>query len=367
MSYKGSSICMKVIAFIVFLLLLQPAFSQQNFSDLDAELQQKQKLLGKEFVVMIWKKADTLVYKKNLGDFNSKTQAPIGSASQWLTAALAMTFVEEGKISLDDKITRWLPEFEKYGKNYITIRHCLSHFTGIKSDPNFSLFAKSHKYTTLEEEVNSYAALDIQNNPGEVFRYSNLGPNIVGRVLEIISKKKFDILARQRLFQPLMMRRTTFTDMEGGPLSPASGARATGDDYMQFLRMLLDKGMFQGRKILSEESVNELLKIQTKPELIKYAPKNAQGFSYASGAWVLQEKDGAATVVSGAGLFGTWPIVDYCHGYAYLFLTKELFDDDKTELQMGIKKIIDEQFKAIAINHYCTSFFTNTTLFLSAL
>ncbi|MFI5188281.1 MAG: serine hydrolase domain-containing protein, partial [Chitinophagales bacterium] len=216
MAYKNFSICINVISLLVFLLLLQPVFGQQNFSDLDDLLKQKQKLLGKDFVVMLWKKDDTLVYKKEIGDFNSKTQAPIASCSKWLTAALVMTFVDEGKLSLDDKVAKWLPEFEKYGKNYITIRDCLSHMTGIRSEPITMLkFLERKKFSSLEDEVNSFAAKDIQANPGTEFRYSEIGLNTAGRILEIISKKKFDILARQRLFVPLNMRRTSFSNLDG--------------------------------------------------------------------------------------------------------------------------------------------------------
>ena len=75
-----------------------------------------------------------MVYKKELGEFNIKTQAPIASSSKWLTAALVMIFVDEGKISLDDHVVKYIPEFGKYFKNYITIRQCLCHMTGIADE-----------------------------------------------------------------------------------------------------------------------------------------------------------------------------------------------------------------------------------------
>ena len=345
MACKNSSTCIKGMITVAFLLLLQAAFSQQKFSDLDALFLQKQKLLGKDFVAMIWKKDDSLIYKKELGDFNSKTQAPIASCSKWLTAALVMTFVDEGKISLDDKITKWLPEFEKYGKNYITIRHCLSHLTGIRSEPItlLKLFERK-KFSSLEEEVNSFAAKDIQANPGEEFRYSNIGLNIAGRILEIISKRKFDVLARQRLFVPLAMRKTTFSTLDGSAVNPSGGAQSTPDDYMHFLIMLINKGTYQGRKILSAEAVNQLLQVQTKPGQIKYAPKAAEGYNYALGAWVIEEKDGVATSVACPGLFGTWPMIDYCRGYAYLFFVKNLLGEERAEAQLEIKSVVDEKF-----------------------
>lgn len=347
MSYKNSHICMKVIAFLGFLLLFQPSFAQSDFSDLESNLQRKQKELGKDFVVMIWKKDDTLVYKKDFGQFNSKTQAPLASSSKLITAVMVMMLVEEGKISLDDKITRWLPEFEKYGKNYITIRHCLTHFTGIKAEASaVAKFFYQKKYSSIEDEVNSFAAKDIQRNPGEEFRYSDLGISIAGRILEIVSKKKFDILARQKLFVPLGMRKTTFSTLDGSALNPSLGAMTTGDDFMIFLRMLLNKGIYRDKRILSEESVNELLKVQTLPELMKYSPKAVQGYSYASGAWVMNEKDGSASALAAPSLFGTWPIIDYCHGYAYLLLVKEPTDEEKANTQTVLKELVDQQFNS---------------------
>ena len=295
MTYKKSFTCIKGINLFALLLLLQSVLQpiaaqkktdvgQQQFPELDDLITQKQKLLGKDFVVMLWQKDDTLVYKKELGDFTSKTQAPIASCSKWLTAALVMTFVDEGKLSLEDKITKWLPEFEKYGKNFITIRMCLSHMTGIRSEPISILkLIERKKFSSLEEEVNSFAAKDIQANPGEEFRYSNIGLNIAGRILEIISKKRFDVLARQRLFVPLQMRRTSFSSLDASAVNPSGGAYSSPEDYMHFLVMLLNKGIFNGNRILSENSVNEMLTLQTRLAQVRYAPKAAEGYNYTLG------------------------------------------------------------------------------------
>ncbi len=347
MSYKISSICLKSSLLAVFLLLLQGAFSQYSFSDLDQRIQANQKLLGKDFVVMLWKKDDTLIYKKEIGMFNSKTQAPIASASKWLTAALIMQFVDEGKLSLEDKVSRWLPEFARYGKNYITIRHCLSHFTGLNEETKFfkKLMQRS-KFASLEEEVNSFARKEIRTNPGTDFWYGNIGINIAGRVLEIISKKNFDVLIKQKLFNPMTMRRTSFSSIDASATNPSGGAISTPDDYMKFLVMLLNKGKYAGKQILSEASVEQLMLIHTKPELIKYAPQPAKGYNYALGSWVVEEKEGKATALASPGLFGTWPMIDLCRGYAYLVFTKDLIDEEKAGVHIELKGLVDEQLKS---------------------
>jgi CubicO group peptidase (beta-lactamase class C family) len=343
MSYKLSLSCLKSSCLVLCLLFLQPVFAQHNFNGLDQEWQARQKLLGKDAVIMLANK-DTIIYKKETGDFNAKTVAPIASCSKWLTAALVMQFVDEGKLSLDDKIGKWLPEFDRYGKSYITVRLCLAHETGIKDEGSLlkKMFER-RKFSSLEEEVNSFAARDIRVNAGEDFWYGNIGLNIAGRILEIIGKKKFDVLIKQKLFNPIGMRKTSFTTMDASAINPSGGAVSSTEDYMKFLMMLLNKGKAGGKQILSEEAVETLKQLQTKSMKIAYAPKSAEGFGYALGSWAVEEKDGKATALASPGLFGTWPMVDFCRGYAYIVFVKNLLGEERADAHMGLKKVIDEQ------------------------
>jgi len=345
MTYKTKNTCTKVIFLLSFLLLLQAAFGQ-DWSQLDTELKSRQKVLGNNVVMMVWKN-DTIAFKKELGEFNSKTQAPIASCSKWLTAALVMMFVDEGKISLDDKVGKYVPELERYGKSYITFRHCLAHLTGIEDEGKFlKKLLQCKKFSSLEEEVNSFASREIRANAGQDFWYGSIGPNIAGRVCEVVMKKKFDVLIKQKLFTPLTMRRTTFTTVDMSAVNPAGGAQSTADDYMQFLVMLLNKGKYKGKQIISEESMDELMRIHTKPALIKNAPKSAEGYNYALGSWVVEEKDGKATTLASPGLFGTWPMIDYCRGYAYLVLVKNLLGEERAEAHKALKEVVDEHSTA---------------------
>lgn len=354
---------MKVISFLSLLLFFQAINAQYNWSELDAELEKKQKLLGNNVVVLI-SKGDSLVYKKEMGGFNSKTVAPIASCSKWLTAALVMQFVDEGKLSLDDKVVKYLPEFKKYFKNYITIRHCLSHMTGIEDDDKFlKRILERRKYSSLEEEVDDFAKKKIRANAGTDFWYGNIGLNIAGRILEVISKKKFDVLIRTKLFVPLGMTKTTFSDLSGGAINPSGGAQSTADDYMKFLLMLLYKGKYNGKQILSEASVNQMLIVNTTASMIAYAPKAAEGFNYASGSWVMESKTDTVTIIhegkskpnpvyapvtiatalASPGLFGTWPMIDFCRGYAYIVFVKNLLGEQRANEHVLLKSIVDKQ------------------------
>lgn len=343
MSQKIRFTCMKVSTVLILLLLLQGVKAQYNFSALDTKLNQYQEQLGGNIVTMIFKDSQ-LIYKKEMGDFKANTVAPIASCSKWLTAALVMTFVDEGKLSLDDRVSKFIPEFTSYGKGYITIRNCLSHTTGIEEERiSLASIIKLSRYESLEKEVNDFMSKhDIYAQPGQQFSYGAVGLNIAGRVLEIISRKPFDQLMTQRIFRPLNMKASTFYS-EKAP-NPSGGAKSTAADYMNFLTMILNKGTFNGKRILSEQSVVEMQKAQTNQNMIKYAPSTAEGLNYGFGEWILEsDAKGASTVVASPGLFGTWPMVDNCRGYACIIFVKNLQREQRREIYTDIKQAIDTQ------------------------
>jgi hypothetical protein len=288
-----------------------------------------------------------IVYQKAMGEFNAKTQAPIASCSKWLTAALVMTYVDEGKLSLDDKVSKFIPLFSKYSKGYITIKDCLAHLTGIESEPIklINLLGR-RKYANLEEEVNDFASKkEIMANPGLEFRYSNIGLNIAGRVLEVMTKRSFEQLMSERICRPLMMRNTNFSSFNA--VNPSGGAISTANDYMNFLTMILNNGMFNGKRILSEKAIEEMQKVRTTPSMIKYTPKAAEGYNYGFGEWIQEtDENGNATVISSPGLFGTWPMVDKCRGYACIFFTKGLLGEERRDIYLDMKKSIDSQLSS---------------------
>jgi hypothetical protein len=164
-------LCTKVSILLCFLLFFQFVNAQYNFTALDKKLQQYQRQLGENEVTLIYRDGK-IVYNRSFGDFNPNTQVPIASCSKWLTAALVMTFVDEGKLSLDDYVSKYLPIFNDYGKGYITIRQCLSHLTGIQGDKPLQGIIKMRKFNSLEEEVNVFASkYEIDVNRGEEFWY----------------------------------------------------------------------------------------------------------------------------------------------------------------------------------------------------
>lgn len=361
---------MKVIPVAAFLLFLQPAFAQYNWTELNRALDENRKILGNNLVCLVWKD-DSLVFKKEMGAFDARTAAPIASCSKWLTAALVMQFVDEGKLSLGDYVSKYIPEFGTQGKGNIRIRDCLCHMTGISDDDKFlRRILERRKYSSLGDEVLDFAKRKKRAEPGTDFWYGNIGLNIAGRILELISGKKFETLAQEKLFGPLGMTRTSFADPKGYPANPSGGARSTAEDYMKFLVMLLNKGMYKGKRILTETAVTRMMEAQDQPGQIVYAPKSAQGYCYALGSWVVEnsrvpfpkpnrpsvppipddtpEEIIKATCLASPGLFGTWPMIDYCRGYAYIVFVKNLLGEERAGIHIELKKIIDRQLFVIA-------------------
>jgi len=340
MAQKRLSACVKVSLAVFCLLIFQGLKAQYDFSELDGKLQLYQNQLD-GFVAALVYKDGKIVHNKALGvDFNANEPARIANSSQWLTAALVMMFVDEGKISLDDKVMTYLPIFERYSKRYVTIRQCLNGTTGIEGESINNAGAGA----TLEEQVDGFASRrDIKAAPGTVFRYSNVGLNIAGRILEIVSKKSFDQLMTQKLLRPLGMKNASFQDDSGNSSDPCTGAIASAADYMNFLEMLLDKGMFKGKRILSEAAIAQMEQAQTTPQIIKYMPALLEGYSYGFGNVLLEQDDsGKGICVASPSLLGTWPIVDFGRGYACIIFLKKHVPNLKKEIILDLKRSIDD-------------------------
>lgn len=348
MSGKLKFNCLSFSLIAVFLLFFHTGMAQARFAALDKLMEDRKKEFGEAYSVLLVN-ADTTLYQKTVGDMPPKSPVPVGAVSQWLTTAVVMQLVDEGKLSLDDRVDTYLPIYASYRKGYITLRHCLTHQTGIGTEGFMklaSLFEKE-KFASLEEAVNSIVKKDIHANTGEQFRYGNYGPFIAARVVEIVTKKRFEQFIRTKLFVPMGMRNTSFVTDDGSSPNPATGAKATAADLAKFLQMLLNNGRHAGKQILSEAAVAEMRKIHIKQEQMKAGvPPLTQGFGFALGSWA---PEGLGTVGSPANVLvmpnfsGAWPMVDFSRRYALVVLAKDFSGEQKQALYQGVKAVVDAQ------------------------
>lgn len=332
MSVSCKFICRKVLSVLSFMLLFQFAHAQYDFSGIEKKFEAVKDDIGKNFVCLIYKDGK-IIYKKDVEGFDARAQAYIGQASRWFVVALVMSYVDQGKINLDEKVSTYLPIFATYGKKYITVRNCLTETTGIKSC--------SPSGKTLEERVDAYASkCDIGTNPGEAFDYDNIGITIAARVCEVVAKRGFEQIINEKIFRPIGMRNTSFFS-ESGNVNPASGALSAAEDYINFMSLFLNKGMFKGKQVLSEKALEEMTKIQIPVAKMKQAPKPVAGFNYALGTWAIDANDTKATAITSPGMFGMFPWVDVCRGYAAVIFPKTGSGESKKTTLTNIKQFID--------------------------
>ena len=331
--------CLKFSLVLIFLQLLQftssnaqtsktkkPAFPPNAEADAFVE-KNKASYDGQLAVIAI--KDSQLLYQRNLGEFTVNTQENIGAMSSWFTAALVMQFVDQGKIKLDDKVAKYLPIFKQYAKGYITIRHCLTHTTGIEADKGGvqKVFQKT-KFASLEEQVNAFASKhEIQTNPGEEFYYSNIGLNIAARVLEVVAKKSFDRLVTERIFRPLGMKKSSFASEVA--VNPTVGAISSASDYSRFLLMLMNKGSLNGKPVLSEDAVSKLLAIQATGMKKSYVPLAAGQMALTYGSWADTNGDAQPKKFVSPGFFGSYAYLDLDKKLAVVIVTKPTSKEDK--------------------------------------
>jgi CubicO group peptidase (beta-lactamase class C family) len=194
-------------------------------------------------------------------------------------------------------------------------------------------------YPDLETEVDAFASKrEIETNPGTEIYFSQIGPDIAARVLEVITKKTFDRVVQDKIFRPCKMRATSFTNDNGVTSNAADGAITTAADYINFLAMLLNKGTFGGKQVLSEKSITEMETLQFAKLPVKYMPKEAAGSKTALGCWI----DNGNTV-SSIYVTGFWPYIDRNLNYAGLLIPKKT-DDPKKELYIQFKEKMDAAF-----------------------
>jgi CubicO group peptidase (beta-lactamase class C family) len=343
MAYGNLKICLKVSSVLIFMLLFQSVFSQ-DFTAADQFLQKNMKALGGELIVLVQKDGKP-IYKKELGkDFTLKSTAPAEEISQWFTTVVVLQLHDEGKLSIDDPAAKYIPKFEQYMKGYITIRHALSHTTGLDgAKEGVGKILNKNSFDNLTNEVDTYITKrDIVSNPGESFSYNRIGTAIAARAAEAATKKTFDRLALEKLFRTLGMRQTLFNN-DNGKVDPVSGALTTGEDCMKFLQMLLSNGTLAGKKILNEATVTELRKAQFTDARIISKPDMYKDYDYCLTTWVAEKDDAGNATAIRQGLSGNQALIDFKNNTAILVLLKDPEGEKKRTLVNELMNLLRPQ------------------------
>lgn len=277
-------------------------------------------------------KGEKVIYRKGFGSHGPDNVIPVASASKWLAGALIMSLVDDGKLSLDDPLSKYLPDFTEAKAN-ITIRQLFAHTSGLPAEAR----CRNDKRTSLEHCASEIARMKLRAAPGQEFYYGGVSMHVGGRIAEIVSGKSWNELFVERVAAPLGMLHTDF--FAYGPTRnprPAGDAKSSTDDYARFLQMILQRGGFGGKQILSEASVLELHKDQTGGARIVYTIYEKHAAldeslllaRYGIGVW--REKtdaSGQLLEASSQGALGFSPWIDFERNLAGVLSVRSSFSE----------------------------------------
>lgn len=221
---------------IVTGLLLLPMPATGN--PYDAALARYFKPDGPGAVVLVAKDGKTVFRKAyGLADLDRKreldpaAQMRIGSITKQFTAVAIMMLAEEGRLALDDDITRHLPAFPARGKK-ITIEHLLTHTGGV---PNFTgkpgFVPNMAKEVTVQGMIDSFKDDPLLSEPGTRFAYTNSGYFLLGAIIEKVSGMPYARFLEQRIFVPLGMLDTAHDGQAKGNALRAVGYTSGGPGF----------------------------------------------------------------------------------------------------------------------------------------
>jgi len=270
-------------------------------------------------------KNNTIIYEKYYGNFTPETVAYIASAGKWLAAAAIAAIVDEGLLSWDDKVSKWLPEFTD-SKGEATLRQLLSHTAGY---PDYQpAGSQPDDYQTLAESVRHIVSLPADTLPGKKFKYGGLAMQVAGRMAELAAKKDWETIFQEKIARPLGMTSTHFTPVsQVGGQNPmlGGGARASLIDYGNFLNMISNNGRFHGHRILSVRVIKQMQadqvgQAQMQDQYVKKTRSDDRKDIYGLGEW-REEVDarGDPVLISSPSWAGAYPWIDKkSHVYGFL-------------------------------------------------
>ena len=272
--------------------------------------------------------------------FTTNELVPIASVSKPVLASVVMALVDQGKLTLDDPVEKYLPEFKdmkvKGGEpltRRMTIRHLLSHTAGFWGNKRISaekLDLIRNFQRPLGEAVSRMATYELEYQPGTKFVYSGSGFCVAGRVAEVVLNQSLEQIAQEVLFRPLGLSRTTYlpskeiretvptaySRQSGGVLErqpsrtggelrfilPGGSLFTTLDELATFGAMHLEDGMCHEKQILSKKSIDEMRRFQSRQTATR---------RYGLG-WFCENIDdqGLADRVCHGGAMGAYLVVD---------------------------------------------------------
>jgi CubicO group peptidase (beta-lactamase class C family) len=269
---------------------------------------------------LVYKNGETL-YRKAFGMANLELGVKmtpehvfeLGSITKQFTAVSILMLMEQGKLSLEDEITKFLPDYPTNGQR-ITVHHLLNHTSGIKSYTNMGdLISFARIDRTPIEIIDYFKNAPMDFNPGEKWNYNNSGYILLGFIIEKVSGKSYADFIQEHIFEPLGMKNSFYGSKTKLIPKRASGYQPSEEGFRNadFISMTLP---YAAGSLMS--NVDDMLRwhkaIQNN-ELIKESSKklaftntllnDGKNTNYGYG-WQIDEIQDLPSIEHGGGIFG---------------------------------------------------------------
>jgi uncharacterized protein YbbC (DUF1343 family)/CubicO group peptidase (beta-lactamase class C family) len=265
------------------------------------------------------------------------------------TTIAIMQLAETGKLSLEDEVAKYWPEFKANGKEHITIRQLLTHYSGLRPDLN-----PGSDWSGYDTALRMIAAEKPVFPPGTHFVYSDINFEILGELVQRISGQPLDVYCAEHIFKPLGMKDTVFrpspslirrvaptqfihekmlkgevhdpTAYSMGGVAGHAGLFSTASDLSIFAQMLLNGGIIKGVRILSPITVEKMTTPQSPPDRIPL-----RGFGWDIGSPFASNREELLPIgsYSHTGFTGTGIWIDPVSNTYVIILTNQVHPDGK--------------------------------------
>ncbi len=321
--------------------------------------------------VVLLGQGDKILYHKSFGHeviepflepMTNDTIFDMASVSKPVgTATSILILWDKGKIDLEDKVAKYLPEFAVNGKKNVQIKHLLTHTSGLPAYTNAADLKKQYGEPCPDKVIARICSFDSMNAPGETYRYSCLGYITLAKIVEIVSGQTIDQFARENIFKPLNMKHTSYNPPKewkkdiaatqifddnllrgfvhdplaqlNAGISGNAGLFTNAHDLSIYCRMVLNDGTCQGVRILSPEAVELLTRSQSKNRSYGFGVTN----SYS---WTTGEVAGKKSFTH-LGYTGTAVVGDPINHIYLIILTNRVHPHDKGDISSFRNRVAD--------------------------
>lgn len=237
----------------------------------------------------------------------------VGSITKQFTSTAIMMLADEGKLSIDDDITTYLPGYPTHGKK-ITIEHLLTHTSGIASYTGKRAFrANMTRDMSVAQMIDFFKNDPLDFEPGSQWRYNNSGYFLLGAIIEKVSGMPYSKFVEQRIFVPLGMDQTAYEGYERGTVMRAAGHSGSSGHYKPSAALSMTQPYAAGALVSSVDDLARWDQAVWSGKLLKapswqkaFAPGTLAGGAHTTYGygWMLEKLQGEPTIGHGGRING---------------------------------------------------------------